>query len=62
VLCNHVGRLVVCRPTEKVKVMRVRGDGPGVVKNERWDLTKGPKSSGDKSWWLTPAKRTRTRT
>jgi hypothetical protein len=41
-MCNHVGRLVVCRcgaqgwwSTVKVKVMRVRADGPGAVKDER---------------------------
>jgi hypothetical protein len=38
-LCNHVGRLVVCRcgaqerwSTTEVKVMRARTDGPGAVK------------------------------
>jgi hypothetical protein len=31
----------------KVKVMRVRADGPRVVKDERWDLTKGAESPGD---------------
>jgi hypothetical protein len=41
VLCNHVGWLVVCRCraqgwwlTVKVKVMRVRADGLGAVKDE----------------------------
>ena len=33
--------------TTKVKVMRVPADGPGVVKDERCDLTEGPKSPGD---------------
>jgi hypothetical protein len=28
--------------TTKVKVMRVRADGPGAVKDECWDLTEGP--------------------
>jgi hypothetical protein len=28
----------------KVKVMQVHADGPGAVKDERWDLTEGPKS------------------
>jgi hypothetical protein len=31
----------------KVKVMRVRANGPGAVKNERWDLTEGPESPSD---------------
>jgi hypothetical protein len=49
VLCNHISRLVVrmCGvqvrwSTMKVKVMRVRADGLGAVKDERWDLTEGP--------------------
>ena len=29
------------------EVMQVRADGQGVVKDERWDLTEGPKSSDD---------------
>jgi hypothetical protein len=51
VLCNHVCRLVVCMcgaqgrwSMAKVKVMQVHADGPGAVKDERWDLTEGPKS------------------
>jgi hypothetical protein len=54
VLCNHVGQLVVCRcgalgcwSTAKVKVMWVRADRPRAVKDDRWDLTEGPESSGD---------------
>jgi hypothetical protein len=54
VLCNHVCRLVVCRcgahgqwSTTKVMVMRVRADGLGAAKDERWDLTGGPKKIGD---------------
>jgi hypothetical protein len=31
----------------KVKVMKVRADGLGAVKDERYDLTKGPESLGD---------------
>jgi hypothetical protein len=31
----------------KVKVMRVRADGPGAVKDERFDMTEGPESLGD---------------
>jgi hypothetical protein len=53
-LCNHICRLVVCRCgaqvrwlTAKVKVMRVRADGLGAVKDEGWDLTEGPESPGD---------------
>jgi hypothetical protein len=41
-VCNHVCRLVVCRCeaqgqwlTTKMKVMRVRDDGLGAVKDER---------------------------
>jgi hypothetical protein len=30
-----------------VKVMRVCADGPGAVKNERWDLTEGLELSGE---------------
>jgi hypothetical protein len=30
-----------------MKVIRVRVDGPRAMKDERWDLTKGPKSLGD---------------
>jgi hypothetical protein len=40
-MCNHVGRLVVCRcgaygrwATTEVKVMWARGDGPGAVKDK----------------------------
>ena len=40
-LCNHAGWLAVCRcgaqgrwSTAKVKVMQVRADGPGVVKDD----------------------------
>jgi hypothetical protein len=53
-LCNHVSRLVVCKCgtqiqwwTAKVKVMRVRVNGPGAVKDKRWDLTEGLESPGD---------------
>jgi hypothetical protein len=53
-LCNHVFQLVVCRcgPQErwsmtKVNVMRVRANGPGEVKDERWDLTERSESPGD---------------
>jgi hypothetical protein len=31
----------------KVKVMQVRVDEQGVVKDERWDLIEAPKSSDD---------------
>jgi hypothetical protein len=31
----------------KLKVMRVHVDGPGAVKDERWELTEGPESPGD---------------
>jgi hypothetical protein len=44
-MCNHIGRLVVCRcgaqgwwSTAKVKVMWVRADGPGLVKDEALGL------------------------
>jgi hypothetical protein len=37
----------------KVKVMWVCVDGPGAVKDERWDLTEGPESPSDQPWWLT---------
>jgi hypothetical protein len=54
VLCNHVYRPMVCRcgaqrwwSTVKVEVMRVRDEGLGVVKNERWDLTEELQSSND---------------
>jgi hypothetical protein len=30
-----------------VKVMRVRANGSGAMKDESWDLTEGPESSGD---------------
>jgi hypothetical protein len=40
-LCNHVGRLVVCKcgeqgrwSTAEVKVMQARVDGPGAVKDK----------------------------
>jgi hypothetical protein len=36
----------------KVKVMGVRPDGSGAMKDERCDLTEGPESQGDQSWWL----------
>jgi hypothetical protein len=36
----------------KVKVMGVHPDGPGAMKDERCDLTEGPESPGDQSWWL----------
>jgi hypothetical protein len=45
-MCNHVSRLVVCRceaqrlwSVTKVKVMWIRADGPGAVKDKCWDLT-----------------------
>jgi hypothetical protein len=48
-LCNHVGRLVVCRSgaqrqwsTAEAKVMRAHDDGLGAVKGECWVLTDGP--------------------
>jgi hypothetical protein len=53
-LCNHVYRLVVCRCgvqgrwlMAKVKVMWARADGLGAMKDERWDMIEGPKSSRD---------------
>jgi hypothetical protein len=53
-MCNHVGQLIVCRcgaqgwwSKAEVKIMRVRADGPGAVKDERRDLTEGPGSSSD---------------
>jgi hypothetical protein len=65
-LCNHVGRFVVCKcgtwSTTKVKVMRVRAHGPEAVKDERQNLTEGPESPGDYQWWLTPRTRTHMRT
>jgi hypothetical protein len=67
-VCNHVCRLVVCRcgtqgqwSTAKVKVMQVHADGPGAVKDERWDLTEGLESLGHKLWLLTPRTHTRAR-
>jgi hypothetical protein len=64
-LCNHVGRLVVCRcgaqkrwSMDEVKVMRARADGPGAVKGECWVLTDESEQSGDQPWWLTPGTRT----
>jgi hypothetical protein len=30
-----------------VKVMRVHADGPGLAKDECWDLIEGPGSPGD---------------
>jgi hypothetical protein len=60
-LCNHVGRLVVCRcgaqerwSMAEVKVMRARTDKPGVVKDECWVLTDGLEQPGDQPRWLTP--------
>jgi hypothetical protein len=52
VVCNHVSRLVVCRCGAQVrwstaKVMWVRADGLGAVKDEHWDLTEGLKLLGD---------------
>jgi hypothetical protein len=50
VLCNHVCRFMICRSvargrwsTTKVKVMRVRVDGPRAAKDERWDMIEGTK-------------------
>jgi hypothetical protein len=31
----------------KVKVLQVRADGLGAMKDEQWDLTEGPESLGD---------------
>jgi hypothetical protein len=31
----------------KEKVMQVCANGPGAVKDEDWNLTEGPESSGD---------------
>jgi hypothetical protein len=31
----------------KVKAIRIRVDGSGAAKDERWDLTKGLEKSGD---------------
>jgi hypothetical protein len=68
-LCNHVGRLVVCRcgaqerwSMAEVKVMRARADGSRAVKGECWVLTDESKQSGDQPWWLTPGTRTCART
>jgi hypothetical protein len=68
-LCNHVGRLVVCRcgaqgrwSTAEVKVMRARADGPGAVKGECWVLTDGSEQLGDQPRWLTPGTCTCART
>jgi hypothetical protein len=68
-LCNHVGRLVVCRcgaqewwSMAEVKVMRARADGPGVVKGEWWVLTNESEQPGDQPWWLTLGTRTCART
>jgi hypothetical protein len=68
-LCNHVGRLVVCRCgaqerwlTAEVKVMRARADGPGAVKGECWVLTDGSEQPGDQPRWLTPRTHTCART
>jgi hypothetical protein len=59
-LCNHVGRLVVCRCGAKewrsiveVKVMQARVDGPGAMKGECWVLTDESEQPGDQLWWLT---------
>jgi hypothetical protein len=49
-LCNHVGWLAMCRcgaqgqwSMAEVKLMQACADGPGVVKDECWDLADGPK-------------------
>jgi hypothetical protein len=51
---QHVSWLVVCRcgvqrqlSIEKVKVMQVRVDGPGLVKDEHWVLTDELEKLGD---------------
>jgi hypothetical protein len=41
--------------------MRICADGPGVVKDEHWDLTEGLESPSDQLWWLTPGTRTHAR-
>jgi hypothetical protein len=54
-LCNHVGRLVMCRcgarrrwSTIEVKVMPARADRPGAVKGKWWVLTDdGQEQPGD---------------
>jgi hypothetical protein len=68
-LCNHVGRIVVCRcgaqewwSMAKVKVMRARADGPRVVKGKCWVLTDESEQTGDQPWWMTPGTRTCART
>jgi hypothetical protein len=68
-MCNHVGRLVVCRcgaqgwwSVIEVKVMRARAIGLGAMKDECWVLADGPEQSGDQPWWLTPRTCTRART
>jgi len=38
----------------KVKVIRVRADGPGAVKDRCWAWTEGPERPGDRLRWLTP--------
>jgi hypothetical protein len=64
-MCNHVGRLVVCRygaqrrwSMAKVKVMRARVDGSRAVKDECWVLDDGLEQPDDEPWWL--ASRTHT--
>jgi hypothetical protein len=68
-MCNHVGRLVVCRcgaqgrwSTNEVKVMWARADGPRAMNDECWVLTDEPDQPGDQSWWLTLGTRTCART
>jgi hypothetical protein len=53
-MCNHVGRLVVCRcgaqwwwSKIKVKIIRDRANGLGGVKDECWVLADEPEQSGD---------------
>jgi hypothetical protein len=68
-MCNHVGRLVVCRcgakgrwSTAEVKVIQAHADGLGAVKGNCWVLTDGPEQSSDQPRWLTPGTHTRERT
>jgi hypothetical protein len=68
-ICNHVGRLVVCRcgaqrrwSTVEVKVIRAHANGSGAVKDECWVLANEPEQLGDQPWWLTPRTHTHART
>jgi hypothetical protein len=49
--CMSVCGVQVCEAhgrwsTTKVKVIRVRADGLGVTKDERWDSTRGTEEDG----------------